>query len=155
MAIAGMENGYGMKNLSMPEVTFTDREPGSNRQYIDGKSYADKIASQEHAPYDDMADASGIITYHGVTFVCDSERNQITLGDVSNSDEVLTIPLEKGGALIVNRENIGELSRAITMFSPEDVRRIMTAIAQDTQCARKCNEIEEMENEVGRNLGEE
>ena len=98
---------------------------------------------------DDMADENGFITYHGVTFYCDKDNNQLTLGDVSNPANTITVPLEAGGSLVFNRENIGGLSRAITMFSGEDVRRIMTAIAQDAQCARKQNEIEELETKVG------
>ena len=68
---------------------------------------------------------------------------------MSNPANTITVPLEAGGSLVFNRENIGGLSRAITMFSGEDVRRIMTAIAQDAQCARKQNEIEELETKVG------
>lgn len=155
MAIAGMERNYGAGYLSNEAEMFKSRGAGSNRSYIDGEAYAAKIASEKHAPYDDMADEAGFITYHGVIFHCDKENNQLTLGDVSNPDNTITIPLEKGGSLVVNRENIGDLSRAITMFSGEDVRRIMTAIAQDAQCTRKQNEIDEMEHETGMKLGGE
>ena len=32
---------------------------------------------------------------------------------------------------MVNRDNLSDLSQAITMFCPEDINRIMTAIAED------------------------
>lgn len=149
MAIMGMERSYGAGYLTGEAEMFKSRGTGSDRKYIDGEAYAAKIASEKHAPYDDMADENGFITYHGVTFYCDKDNNQLTLGDVSNPANTITVPLEAGGSLVFNRENIGGLSRAITMFSGEDVRRIMTAIAQDAQCARKQNEIEELETKVG------
>ena len=155
MAIMGMERNYGAGYLSNEAEIFKNRGGAGGRQYIDGEGYAAKITSEKHAPYDDMADETGFITYHGVIFRCDKENNQLTLGDVSNPDKTITIPLAAGGSLVVNRDNLGDLSRAITMFSGEDVRRIMTAIAQDAQCTRKQNEIDEMEHEAGMKLGGE
>lgn len=155
MAIMGMERNYGAGYLSNEAEIFKNRGGAGGRQYIDGEVYTAKIVSEKHAPYDGMADETGFITYHGVIFRCDKENNQLTLGDVSNPDKTITIPLEAGGSLVVNRDNLGDLSRAITMFSGEDVRRIMTAIAQDAQCTRKQNEIDEMEHEAGMKLGGE
>lgn len=93
-------------------------------------------------PYGYLA-KDGIIEYKGVIFVCDEEHHAICLGDMTNPANVLTIPLTEGGCLKVNRENIGELSKAISMFSPEDIRRIMEAIAQDAKCRQMQEEMEE------------
>lgn len=60
---------------------------------------------------------------------------------MSDESNVLSIPLAGGGTLKVNRNNKADLARAIGMFKPEDVRRIMVALAQD-------NEVQEMENEI-------
>ena len=60
---------------------------------------------------------------------------------MSDESNVLSIPLAGGGTLKVNRDNKAELARAIRMFKPEDVRRIMAALAQD-------NKVQEMENEI-------
>ena len=37
---------------------------------------------------------------------------------------------------MVNRDNLSDLSQAITMFCPEDINRIMTAIAEDKRRSR-------------------
>lgn len=93
-------------------------------------------------PYGYLA-KDGIIEYKGAVFVCDVEHHAICLGDMTNPADVLTIPLTEGGCLKVNRENIGELSKAISMFSPADVRRIMVAIAQDAKCRQMQEEMDE------------
>ena len=102
-------------------------------------------------PYSVLA-KDGIIEYNGVVFVCNYEENAICLGDMSDPEDVLTIPLSKGGSLRVNRDNIGDLSKAIGMFSPEDVNLILRAIAQDAQCSRTMNEIEDEKNRIGEKL---
>lgn len=89
------------------------------------------------------------ITYNGVEFSCDSEKNAICLGDMSNRGDVLTIPLEKGGSLMVNRNAIGMLAGAMSMFSPEDANRIMRAIADDKKAQETLKEIEDDKNSLG------
>lgn len=91
----------------------------------------------------------GIVEYNGVVFTCDYEKNALCLGDCSNEDNCIKIPLSKGGSLMVNRNNLTDLGDAIGMFSPEDVNRILRAIAQDKQSQDKLNEIEENEDSVG------
>ena len=95
-----------------------------------------------NVPYGYLA-KDGIINYEGVIFVCDELHNAICLGDMSDPANVLNIPLEEGGCLKVNRDNIGELAKAISMFSPEDVRRIMQAIATDAKCEQMQQELDE------------
>lgn len=92
-----------------------------------------KLIGNRNAPYSALADEDGMVTYNGVVFQCDFEKNRLCLGDVSNPDNCLNIPLEKGGCLVVNRDNIDGLIQAIGMFSPADVNRIMQAIAQDAK----------------------
>lgn len=98
-------------------------------------------------PYSELAE-DGIVSYNGVNFQCDYERNALCLGDTSDSNQCLTIPLSAGGSLIVNRNNIGDLGSALGMFSPEDVNRILRAITQDQQVQDKINELEEDENNI-------
>ena len=104
--------------------------------------------SDKRVPYSNMV-KNGIIEYKGTVFVCDYEKNALCLGDMAHSAKVLSIPLSGGGVLKVNRDNIDDLARAIGMFSPEDVNRIMCALAEDAQCSRKLNEIEDMKTAVG------
>lgn len=107
---------------------------------------AEVYEEEKKAPYSFLAvvDATGqkYIEHKGVRFLCDDKKQELTLGDMSNPDQVLTIPLEKGGCLKVNRENLGDLADAIDMFSPQDVGRIMRAITTDTKIQQLKQEIE-------------
>lgn len=103
---------------------------------------------QPSFPYEAYADGD-TITYNGVLFVGDKERNAICLGDMSNKGDVLTIPLEGGGSLMVNRNAIGMLAGAMSMFSPEDANRIMRAIADDNKAQETQQEIEDDKNSLG------
>lgn len=83
------------------------------------------------------------IEYNGVTFICDTKRKAICLGDVSDMSKCLKIGLSGGGFLIVNRDNLGDLAKAIGMFSPEDVNIILRAIAQDAKIRQVQQQIDE------------
>ena len=135
---------------------------GPDYLYLRGESQRRNIDSQfavkgrdfgKKAPYHYLADESGNITYKGVTFFCDDQNQALCLGDMSDKKNVLKIPLSEGGSLLVNRNSLNELSRAISMFSAEDVGIIMRAIWQDTHCARKQEEVEEMEMEIPESEG--
>ena len=76
-------------------------------------------------------------------FRCDYENNRLCLGDVSNPKNCITVGLERGGCLVFNRENIDDLVKAIDMFSPEDINRIMRAIAQDAKLRQMQVQIED------------
>ena len=65
------------------------------------------------------------------------------MGDVTNSKDCITVGLEKGGSLVFNRNNIDDLVRAIDMFSPEDINRIMRAIAEDAKIRQVKMQIED------------
>jgi hypothetical protein len=96
------------------------------------------------APYSHLADANGQIHYTGVTFTCSKRYNMLTLGCADDAKKnVLNIPLSCGGVLKVHRDFLGDLAKAIDMFSPEDVNRIMRALAQDAKIAQTEQEIEE------------
>ena len=122
MTDIGKMSGFG----EFSRVQYDMRKPA-----IDGSCFEKK--QEKKAPYSELAE-NGTIQYKGVVFVCDDENQALCLGDMTDEKNVLTIPLEKGGCLKVNRSNIGDLSRAITMFSP--------------QCTRKYQEIEETEDSV-------
>lgn len=103
--------------------------------------------SEAKCPYAYLA-KDGVITYNGVTFVCDEMRNALYLGDCSDMKNCIRVNLEKGGSLIVNRDNLGELSAAISMFTPEDIRRIMCAIADDKKIQETQQEIDDTTNSI-------
>lgn len=113
-----------------------------------GENPARNIRQAAKVPYGYLA-KDGMITYNGVTFVCDEKTNSICLGDMTDKKNVLNIPLSGGGHLKVHRDNLGDLSKAIGMFSPEDVNRILRAIALDTKLQSMQQELDEMENSIG------
>lgn len=115
---------------------------------VKGSRSSVQVSEEKKAPYSHLA-KDGIINYNGVTFVCDNLRSQLCLGDVTNPEDCIRIPMAEGGSLVVNRDNLGDLSQAIGMFSPEDVNRIMRAIAQDTKCQQMQQEIEDEKNSIG------
>ncbi len=90
-----------------------------------------------------------MIEYNGVIFVCDEKTNSICLGDVSDPKQVINVALSGGGHLKLNRNNIGDLSKAAGMFSPRDLNLIMRAIAQDTKIQSMKKELDDMENSIG------
>lgn len=98
--------------------------------------------------YFSLADESGKIVYNGVTFFCDKKTNTLTLGDCRLPENCLRIPLEKGGSLLVNRNNLEDLLKAITMFSPEDQRRILEAIQKEKMVDSTLNELEIQKNDI-------
>lgn len=102
-------------------------------------------------PYGYLA-KDGVINYNGVCFVCDEKTNSICLGDMTDKKNVLNIPLSGGGHLKVNRNSIGLLSKAVGMFSPEDLNLIMRAISEDTRIQAVQKEIEDEEASIGNKL---
>lgn len=71
---------------------------------------------------------------------------------MTNSKQVINIPLSGGGHLKVNRANIGQLSKAIGMFSPEDVNLILRAIHLDAKVQSVQDEVDDLEAGVGEEI---
>lgn len=108
-----------------------------------------KLEEQKNdVPYFYLA-KDGLIEYNGVVFVCDEEHKAICLGDMTKAENVITIPLTEGGCLKVNRNNLSELSQAISMFSPSDIRRILVAIQQDAKCEQMKLQLDEDSDSIG------
>ena len=146
------KGGNHMQEYGVEESS--DRRTEAERIYqaaAAGKSSTETIRQAAKVPYGYLA-KDGVITYNGVTFVCDERTNSICLGNMDDKKNVLNIPLSGGGHLKVHRDNLGDLSKAIGMFSPEDVNRILRAIHQDTKIQSMQQELEEMENSVGESL---
>lgn len=119
----------------------TGEEPA--KPYETMSKFEDRLTGKKRAPYSYLADDSGMIEYKGVVFLCDDEYNTISLGDVtSDPKKVLTIPLSGGGCLKVNIDNIEDLAKAIDMFCPEDINRILRALSQHGKAQKALQEIE-------------
>jgi hypothetical protein len=107
------------------------------------------------APYSYLADENGIVEYKGVIFRCNNEKKELCLGDMSNRKNVIRIPLSGGGCLMVNRDNIDQLGKAIDMFSPEDINNILRALKLDAKIQEMKKEMEEMEDGIGKSSAEQ
>ena len=142
LGTAGTGSSSGLKELQYEQKVMMNGSAASMR-------FCELLENRNRFPYAVMADENGEIAYNGVIFQGDEKTNTLCLGDISNPDEVLTIPLEKGGSLKVNRENIDQLAKAVGMFSPQDVNRIMRAIAQDGKVKKTLQEIEEETSGIG------
>lgn len=105
-------------------------------------------------PYSHLV-KDGVIEYNGVVFVCDEMNQAICLGDMNDRKNIISIELGNGGRLMVHRDNLGELQNAITMFTPEDINRILRAIADDQKAQKELLEIDEMVNSIGDDVDEE
>lgn len=90
-----------------------------------------------------LADETGVINYNGTIFTCDYKSNALKLGDCSNLRNCIQIALSGGGSLIVNKDNIDELINAISMFSSEDVARILRTVQKERMRQKALNETKE------------
>ena len=152
MSVTSSGNGADSENAGASASAQRPEATAIYEAVVAGKENPiENMRKPSKVPYEHMA-KDGVIEYIGVCFVCDERTNSICLGDVSDPKKVLNIPLSGGGNLKVNRGSLGLLSKAIGMFSPEDVNRILRAIAQDTKIQSMKNEIEDMENSVGENV---
>ena len=136
-------DGYGMQIAA--DFSVNTNPLGPPEAVCRGVQLARHIEGKDKVPYGEMAE-DGVIEYNGVTFVCDYEHNRLTLGDTTNKEDCINIPLSGGGSLLVNRDNIDALSKAIGMFRPEDVKRILEALAKDNKIQQMKKELDDMEN---------
>ncbi|MBD5528103.1 MAG: hypothetical protein HDR02_06770 [Lachnospiraceae bacterium] len=118
-----------------------------------GGQILNSIRTVPKVPYGYLA-KDGVINYNGVVFTCDEKTNSICLGDMTDKKQVLNIPLSGGGHLKVNRKNLGQLSKAIGMFSPEDINLIMRAIHLDTKVQSVQKEVDDLEAGVGEQIAD-
>ncbi len=95
----------------------------------------------ELGPYASLMGEGPELIYNGVVFTYD-QSGALCLGDTSNPDDVITVYLTNG-VFKMNRGSIGDLAKAISMFSPEDINRILQAISQDAKCQEKLKEVED------------
>ena len=140
------EHESSPKNTYLDTNTIYQKETGINSNPL-----LDHIVETTTNPFPyghlDM-DGDHIISYKGATFVGDPENNTLCLGDMSDEGNILSIPLSDGGRLMVNRDNIDQLTKALDMFSPKDINRIMNAISTDAKIRSKELEIENMKMKV-------
>lgn len=143
-------DGSTKAKFSDNSVSFLEHFQDATQKISSGEKIRWDHLDEEEQKCEYFARAEdGIISYEGAVFVCDYERNELQLGDCSDRSRCLTIPLSKGGSLVVNRDNISELKDAISMFSPEDQLLIMKAIMIDKKAQEILNEIEEESFAIG------
>lgn len=160
-----MVTGSRMQELESREEGQNTSLDGASRDRTEAEKIYQAAVAGKPNPLENLREApkvpyghlakDGVIIYNGVCFVCDEKTNSICLGDMTDKKNVLNIPLSGGGHLKVNRNSLGLLSKAVGMFSPEDLNLIMRAIAQDTKVMSVQKEIEGMDAEIGNQLSNE
>lgn len=151
--VAGAESS-GKREQDLDISKMVSIEEARNKPHRATTSFLERIRGEKKAPYSYLADESGNIVYKGVVFTCNDKKQTICLGDMSNPNNVLNIPLSKGGVLRVNRDSIGDLVKAIDMFSPQDIARILRVIAQDKKIQDMELEIKEAKSEDPSDAGQ-
>ena len=91
----------------------------------------------------------GSVTYNGVTLNFDRKNKKMCLGNMDSGDVINAGMLSNGYCFYFNRENIGDIAKILDLFSPEDVKRIMQAIAQDTKVQQMQKELDDEKNSIG------
>lgn len=122
--------------------TPEDDEFSESVSEVRGSGLMNRISGKK-APYSSLADENGVIEYNGIILQCDFDKNRLTLGDCSNLDNCIRVPLEGGGEFVFNRDQLGNISKIISMFSPEDQNRIMRAITLDKQCQKQLKKLDD------------
>ena len=144
-----MENIIYSGSNRLPGIEQVNGAGKENRikNSAENSVFADMLASRKnHCPYEYLSQ-DGVIQYNGVTFACDTEHNLITLGDVkTDRSKVINVALPSGGNLEFNVDNINDITKAASMFSPEDLNAIMKAIITYKHCQEKLQEKEKQEN---------
>ena len=118
------------------------------------RALIEKRKEQLEKPYSQILNRgnSPAMEYNGVTFHYD-EEGALCLGDTGSREDCIIVYLEDGGTLKVNRDSIGDLSKAVSMFSPEDINRILRAISEDAKCREKLKEIEDTALKAAEEIG--
>jgi hypothetical protein len=118
------------KNVTTTSDTYTNSK------------FSQIIDQTQSSLYGRMADSKGEIKYNDTTYLYDAKKKEISIGDVSNKDDVISVTLTTGDTLLINRNNIDAVAKSIGLFTPKDVNRILNAIAQDAKAQSKRFEIE-------------
>lgn len=94
----------------------------------DNSSIVDYLKDEKkQCPYSGLA-KDGIIEYNGVIFTCDYDHNALCLGSMAEGEDIISVNLPSGGTLMINADNIDQISRCAGMFTPEDLNAILRAI---------------------------
>ena len=132
--IRNTQNIQNLKSAKRQDDSFADTIQLPNRDMSGGR-----------APYDYLAE-DGEINYNGVIFQLDTKQNQLLLGDTSDKSKCLNIQLSGGGYLVVNKDNLGQLSDAISMFNAKDQFLILNALMMERKIKEVKGEIEEADS---------
>ena len=94
---------------------------------------------------------TGMATYNGVPIAFDFQNGIMTVGDMSAGNDIINVgKLSNGYAFSFNRDNIGDISKILDLFSPEDINKIMAAITTDNIAKSMEQEIEDEKAKLGK-----
>lgn len=157
MQLANQSNKTASKksNQTMGTESFADYFRKGNVKHLEGAKMALSNGEDSKNPYFMMSKDGATVNYNGVTFSCNHESGALELGDCSNREKCIRVPLAKGGSLLFNPDSIGGVNKAIGMFSAEDQGRIMRAIQMYNLASQKLEEMEEKKEAVSENTTSE
>lgn len=137
----------GIYNLPGMSDVINARKQNADNKSIEGTAFEKIIANRKkECPYEYLSH-NGVINYNGVTFVCDTKHNKISLGDVeTDKSKVINVALPSGGNFVFNVDNVDDIAKAASMFTPEDLNAIMKAVMMYKHCQEKMQELEDEEN---------
>ncbi|NLG02405.1 MAG: hypothetical protein GX567_00995 [Clostridia bacterium] len=99
---------------------------------------------------------TGMAIYHGIPISFDFEHSVMTVGDMSPGEDIIHVgKLSNGYAFSFNRDNIGDISKMLDLFSPEDINKIMEAITTDNIAKSMEQEIDEDKADAAKKLSSE
>ena len=94
---------------------------------------------------------TGMATYNGVPIAFDFQNGIMTVGDMSAGNDIINVgKLPNGYAFSFNRDNIGDISKILDLFSPEDINKIMEVITTDNIAKSMEQEIEDEKAKIGK-----
>lgn len=146
---------YKMDSVDAYQEELADAKMNDPEKYqkmvLESKGAAAKSFSQVA----ELAEINGgTATYNGVNISFDSENQQMNVGDMSDTRNVITVALSNGGVLRFNTNNIDDISKMLDMFSPEDIKHIMEAITKHNIAVSMQKEIDDAKASVASETAE-
>lgn len=143
-------------DLEQKSKQLTDKvleQSGNNEGYPKADSISETLMDIiGEKPKDPIAalvgSEGGLLEHNGVVLAVDTTRSIISIGDVSNPDNVFRVGLSTGYTLKVNWDNITDLAKSLDLFTPEDVKRILHALQTSKHSKEKLGELEELYSKI-------
>ena len=138
------------------DEALEDARINDPQKYEDMQAQREKDIAKSFRQVEEIARKSGdgktgMATYNGVPIAFDFQNGIMTVGDMSAGNDIINVgKLSNGYAFSFNRDNIGDISKILDLFSPEDINKIMAAITTDNIAKSMEQEIEDEKAKIGK-----